>query len=671
MRVQIENLPADLRRMARACPYQLIPKVDKDTGEVKLDERTGQPKYDKKPTRALPGGHGAHKDNPTHFTTIDAAVEAQEKYGYDGIGVSPSFSHIACCDIDGCVDENGEPNDFAKDVMAALPGAYWELSPSARGIRGVFLVDDDFHLDQGKYYTNNRMRGMEVYCPGEKAYYVTLTGNALNRVDHLPNLTSQLCAALDRWMLKPARQEESCYEEVGAQIDADERDLDELALDAAEVRERIKRSKDADTFARLGNGDNCGKPSDSEADLHFCGIATFYSQKDATVVDYLFRHSERMRPKWDEMHGAATYGCMTIGQAFADHKTVWSPDYRGESTRKAPLPDDAFAAFGFYSIPDLTEDERRPPEFIIGGMIPVGLTFLSGAPKTRKSFLALQMAIAVAQGNPFFGRETKQCDVVYLDLEGSKSRISARTSGMVEDIPRNLLITNSTAFKLADGLVDMLRRLHQQRPSIRFMVIDTYSRARGMVRATGQNAYDADVMLLEPLQRMALEEGIAVLCVHHNKKGAALMADSFEMLSGTMGISGSADCVCTLVTEGKRFDGKAKLECTPRDAKSFEQDITFDDALLEWMPMNKPELDRDPVCAWVLANVPKKGLIGDFASYEDCYRAVYNRCSEDCGARIREAVGQHRVELFTEYNVGVQLGVKTNGQRGLRIINMG
>lgn len=82
---------------------------------------------------------------------------------------------------------------------------------------------------------------------------------------------------------------------------------------------------------------------------------------------------------------------------------VWEPE-------KEP---DIFDSFGFYSVPDLTEEERRPPEFIIDGMIPCGMTFLSGAPKIRKTFMALQMAIAVATGKPFWGHHTIQCDVAY------------------------------------------------------------------------------------------------------------------------------------------------------------------------------------------------------------------------------------------------------------------
>ena len=62
----------------------------------------------------------------------------------------------------------------------------------------------------------------------------------------------------------------------------------------------------------------------------------------------------------------------------------------------------------------------------MGGMVPCGVTFLSGAPKTRKTFLALQMAAAVASGKEFLDCPTTQCDVAYLDLEGSKYRAAAR-----------------------------------------------------------------------------------------------------------------------------------------------------------------------------------------------------------------------------------------------------
>lgn len=333
---------------------------------------------------------------------------------------------------------------------------------------------------------------------------------------------------------------------------------------------------------------------------------------------------------------------------------------------------DVFTSFGFYSVPDLTEEERRPPEFIVEGMVPCGMTFLSGAPKIRKSFMALQMASAVAAGTPFLGHNTLKCDVAYLDLEGSKSRISFRAERMSEKIPRNVFVTNSITERLADGLVDKLRQLHRVRPAIRLIIIDTYSRSRGQVRSGGQNAYDADVALLEPVQRMALEENIAVLFIHHDKKGAGLASDSFERLSGTMGISGSCDSVINLVADGKRFDGKATLEYCPRDAKGGEMSLVFDERFGEWQEVIKcaPDIQGNPICRWILENAPERQQEGKTVSYDALIRAAFGCPVEDPGAEVRRQLLPRREELFSGYGIGVQMGVKTNGVRGVRLINL-
>ena len=331
-----------------------------------------------------------------------------------------------------------------------------------------------------------------------------------------------------------------------------------------------------------------------------------------------------------------------------------------------------FDEFGFYSIPDLTEEEKRPPEFIVSGMIPCGMTFLSGAPKIRKSFFALQMAAAVATGQQFLGLNTTPCDVAYLDLEGSKSRVSFRADRMTTKIPRNVFITNSITERLANGLVNKLRELHRQRPNIRLIIIDTYSRARGSYRAGSANAYDSDVALLEPIQRMALEENIAVMFVHHDKKGAGFATDSFERLSGTMGISGSSDAVLNLVADGKRFDGRATLEYTPRDAKGGEMKLVFDERFNEWQEVIETPVDirGNPVCDWLVSCDLQKRKEGQFFSYEDAFRLSYNYQIESPGEKIREQLEKNKDELFLQFGIGVQLGVQSNGKRGIRAINL-
>ena len=339
---------------------------------------------------------------------------------------------------------------------------------------------------------------------------------------------------------------------------------------------------------------------------------------------------------------------------------------------EAELQENAFDSFGFYSIPELTEEERRAPEFIVSGMIPCGMTFISGAPKIRKSFLALQMATAVATGQPFLGHDTTRCDVVYLDLEGSKSRSASRAERMTTPPPQNVFVTNRIAERLADGLVDRLRQLHRERPEIRLVIIDTYSRARGSYRAGSANAYDADVALLEPMQRMALEENIAVVFVHHDKKGAGQASDSFERLSGTMGISGSADSVLNLVADGKRFDGKATLEYNPRDAKGGEVSLEFDEGSCEWrIAINtRPDLRGNPVCDWIIRSAPDKGAAGDFHTYQDVFVSAYGCRGNNEGDVVRKAVLAHKKELEDMYRIGIQVGAKLHGNRGLRVFSL-
>lgn len=333
--------------------------------------------------------------------------------------------------------------------------------------------------------------------------------------------------------------------------------------------------------------------------------------------------------------------------------------------------DNLLADLGAYTISSLTDEERKPPEFLVSNLVPVGLTFLSGAPKIRKSFMAFQIAVSVATGTNFLGFSTKRSGVVYFDLEGSKSRAATRSEQMSVQVPDNVYIIHKTDCKLANGLIDTIQVLHKQNEDIRLYIIDTYSRARGDVKSTGANAYDSDVAFLEPLQRMATDENIAILCVHHDKKGAAMMQDSFERLSGTMGISGSADCVLNLVSEGKRFEGKAKLEYSPRDAKSGILDLMFADYSCEWMKAaNDADIIGNPIIAFCVDNAPEKCKEGAFFSYGEIYQRSFRIATDKPGDEVTRVLKSNRVPLYEQYGVGVQLGVQSHGRRGVRLFRV-
>jgi len=53
---------------------------------------------------------------------------------------------------------------------------------------------------------------------------------------------------------------------------------------------------------------------------------------------------------------------------------------------------------------ELMKLEFPPPQWLVEGLLPEGLTVLSGAPKVGKSWLSLQIALSVTTASPLFGR---------------------------------------------------------------------------------------------------------------------------------------------------------------------------------------------------------------------------------------------------------------------------
>ena len=75
------------------------------------------------------------------------------------------------------------------------------------------------------------------------------------------------------------------------------------------------------------------------------------------------------------------------------------------------------------------EIKFSPPQWLIEGLLPEGLSILSGAPKIGKSWLSLQIALAVTTASPLFGRvPNSEKSVLLLALEDNERRLKDRIS---------------------------------------------------------------------------------------------------------------------------------------------------------------------------------------------------------------------------------------------------
>jgi hypothetical protein len=98
------------------------------------------------------------------------------------------------------------------------------------------------------------------------------------------------------------------------------------SLTDRQVLEVGKEAANGDKFCRLWDGDTAEYPSHSEADLAFCNLLAFYTNRDSEQMDRLFRRSELYRPKWDQVHysNGNTYGEGTIAKAIRDCSDTYS-----------------------------------------------------------------------------------------------------------------------------------------------------------------------------------------------------------------------------------------------------------------------------------------------------------------------------------------------------------
>lgn len=166
--------------------------------------------------------------------------------------------------------------------------------------------------------------------------------------------------------------------------------------------------------------------------------------------------------------------------------------------------------------------------WIVHGIIPEGMTIAGGKPKIGKSWLFLQMALNVVGGQQVLGRySSTKSEVLYLALEDNRARLQDRVRklcGGTPPPPGLRFITATDSFpRLDNGGLDQLRQHVKRHPETRFIVIDTLQKIKPFAKGKG-NAYEQDVAACSALHKFALEHRLAIVLVHHLRRGGLRMS---------------------------------------------------------------------------------------------------------------------------------------------------
>lgn len=227
----------------------------------------------------------------------------------------------------------------------------------------------------------------------------------------------------------------------------------------------------------------------------------------------------------------------------------------------------------------------------VEGIISEGENIIAAPPKSGKSWFALLMAMAVAEGKPFLGFGTVKTSVVYFALEDGEKFEQERLLKICEadKVPENFHFVFNNVVPLDEGFIEQLEQTRSAIPDLRLVIIDTL-RFVSCKQKKNETAYERDYRTGQMLKSWADKHGIALVVVTHTTK-LVRPDDALANVSGTNGVTGAADAVLVLAKE-KRTDTTAVLAVDGRRVRQSEHEIRINWDLCKWEYVGKADPDE-------------------------------------------------------------------------------
>lgn len=500
------------------------------------------------------GTQGAPEDLD-QLVTFDEAKAAAARKGFAGVGfaVLPQWG-VTALDFDDCLIDGA----IHPDLEPLVVQTYAELSPSGKGVRMFF---------QGSLHSNSKalegdQYGMEVFSTRG---YVTFTGNALPIVEILGN--TQTIAPLTR------EAAELYHQRFGPQ----ERDSDRPRGEPfGLLHETILKCLAAlpsdlhyDEWLAVGMAIHCETRGEGFE------IWEEWSAKSPKYTSRRYNQDRwrsfgrgngpvvtgRSLVRLANQHGA---GISLTGPASADEFEA----LLGEPIESEIQPDEPTEAterprFQFEPVHLFSSTQGLP--WLIKGVLPkAGLAVIYGASGSGKTFAVLDMAMAIARGEPWRGNRVKQGRVAYVVAEGAdgfRKRLAAYAKHHqvdLTDVPMSILNAAPNLLEKQDAL-DLVKGVKAS-GGADIIVIDTFAQT---TPGANENAGEDVGKALAYCKRIHETTGALVILIHHSGKDASKGA------RGWSGLRAAADAEIEVVREpeGARYlrlskskDGEDGLE---------------------------------------------------------------------------------------------------------------
>lgn len=508
------------------------------------------------------------------LVTFDAAKRAAARRGFDGVGIAtlPQFG-ICALDFDDCIVDG----QIAPEIVPLLCDTYAEYSPSGRGIRVLFQGDLGNNKDH-KSATNTF--GFETFS---SRGFVTFTGNTLDITEIMGN--EDTVAPL-------SPQASALFAQRFRASDTAEREGDTppLGISRAKIDEMLRRLDPEmahDEWLQVGMGlhhETAGK-----------GFAIWDQWSSLSGDKY--PGADVLRRRWESFgsDGGKQVTIRTALRMAGINLNLPASPEEFENLVAQGEPETAAPRFVFEPVHTFSSTQALP--WIVKGVLPkASLGVVYGASGSGKSFVVLDMGMAVARGAEWRGRKVRQGRVAYIAAEGAdgfRKRIAAYAQhhGVdLADVPMTVLNAAPNLLEEKDA-ADVARGIKAS-GGADLIVVDTFAQT---TPGANENAGEDVGRALGYCKRIHEVTGAMVLLIHHSGK------DSTKGARGWSGLRAACDAEIEVV----RGDTGRSLRLTKSKDGEDGLEWGFD---LEVVQLGVDE-DLDPItsCVVIEAAVPAAG----------------------------------------------------------------
>ena len=316
------------------------------------------------------------------------------------------------------------------------------------------------------------------------------------------------------------------------------------------------------------------------------------------------RNIQQCKPPLDENEvQAIVYGKkhLPIGSFFEATQAVDVPQRKVTTVNGYAQPLDSTensTPVWSYRLPltdfaDMLERTYPLPQWIIKGLIPEGLTFFVGSPKSSKTYLAYSLALSLVSAMAHPGQVQwlghydldKHGPVIYMTLEDDESdtfyRVKELAPGLTS-IPRDrlLFIHDINLPYLGQGLTEVLQEQVMEVYHPALVVLDPISYLYAPQQKSNDQFAQVKQMLL-PLRWLGKQYHCGILGVDHRRKKSADDVDIFETQYGSNAKVAVNDAQLVIVRDDKDITVHCQVRKAGNQTLSLGLEFT-PDGYAEW-----------------------------------------------------------------------------------------